>query len=133
MKTERVGLDAAGLARRWRVSYAVACGLVKTELALQTAFGVAARGVRWPGLFVISGYRSRPVESELNPGNTALASLHLRCPSLAVDVRVGNLPASSTPRELFAAVGTVWKATTGGRWGGDFEPPDVNHLDLPGA
>lgn len=51
--------------------------------------------------------------------------------SLAVDVRVGNQPASTTPVEFFAWLGTIWKRVTpGGRWGGDFTEPDVNHYDL---
>ena len=133
MRTERVGVDSVGLQRRWRISYDVACGLVRTELALQLEFGVAARGLRWPGLFVVSGHRSRPVESELNPGEPAATrSLHLRCPALAVDLRVGNVPASGTPRALWELVAVNWKQITGGRWGGDFDPPDPNHFDIPG-
>lgn len=90
----------------------------------------SAEGVRfivWPGLFVISGFRTRAAQAEINP--SAPNSLHTRCPSLAVDLRVGDLAASSTPRDVWAFLGGIWK-TLGGRWGGDFSDEDLNHFDL---
>jgi hypothetical protein len=44
---------------------------------------------------------------------------------------VGDLPASTTPREVWGALGGEWKRLIlGARWGGDFTEPDVNHFDL---
>ena len=87
----------------------------------------SAEGVRWPGIFIISGYRSPNLQAQVNPA--ASRSRHMFCPSLAADLRVGNLPASTTPTEFWAFLGTIWK-TMGGRWGGDFRTPDVNHFDI---
>jgi len=48
---------------------------------------------------------------------------------MAADLRVGDTPASTTPTEVWAFLGTLWKAL-GGRWGGDFRPePDYNHFE----
>lgn len=67
---------------------------------------------------------------ELNPSEPpATQSLHLECPSLAVDVRVGNQPASLTDPTVWAFVGLEAEAL-GLRWGGRFDPPDWNHFDL---
>lgn len=69
---------------------------------------------------------------ELSPGvPAATQSLHLEVPALAADLRVGNAPASTTDPSVWAYVGVLWKVLTGGRWGGDFNPPDWNHVDLP--
>jgi len=87
----------------------------------------SAQGLRWPGLFVISGYRSSRVQASVNP--LAPNSLHTRCPSLAADLRVGDIPASLTPFEWWELLGGIW-GTLGGRWGGRFTPPDLNHFDL---
>ena len=87
----------------------------------------STQGFRWPGLFVISGYRSRGLQAEINP--LAPNSLHTRCPSLAADLRVGDIPASVTPFEFWAFLGQIWERF-GGRWGGRFTPPDLNHFDL---
>lgn len=107
------------------------------DLELWARCNLAPCGVRWPGLYVISGYRSRPVESSLSPDSSpATRSLHMarrdgRPASLAVDLRVGNQPASVTPREIWGALATGWKLVApGGRWGGEFTDPDVNHFDL---
>lgn len=60
-----------------------------------------------------------------------MAAVDGRPAALAVDLRVGNQPASVTPVEIFGALGSLWKAIVpGGRWGGDFDPPDVNHFDM---
>ena len=87
----------------------------------------SSQGFRWPGLWIISGFRSRRLQSRINP--SAEKSRHSFCPSLAADLRVGDLPASTTPTEFWAFLGTLWKAM-GGRWGGDFRTPDVNHFDM---
>jgi len=55
-------------------------------------------------------------------------SLHVRCPSLAADLRVGDMPASTTP-DFWRFLGPIWKAM-GGRWGGDFQTPDPNHFAI---
>ena len=87
----------------------------------------SAEGLRWPGIFVISGHRSAARQAEINP--TVPRSLHTQCPSLAADLRVGDTPASTTATEVWSFLGTLWKAI-GGRWGGDFRPePDFNHFE----
>lgn len=89
----------------------------------------AAEGLRWGGLWIISGYRSPQSQAELNP--LAPDSLHTTCPAMAVDLRVAGSPASTTPFEFWAWLGTKWKMM-GGRWGGDFSRRDPNHFDLLG-
>lgn len=60
-----------------------------------------------------------------------MATLDGRPASLAVDLRVGDIPAGVTPLELFGFLATGWKLIVpGGRWGGDFKRPDVNHYDM---
>jgi len=88
---------------------------------------VSASGFRWPGLSIISGYRTFELQAVLNPD--APNSLHTRCPSLAADLRVGDFAASTTPDALWALLGRIW-GQLGGRWGGTFSPPDPNHFDL---
>ena len=87
----------------------------------------AAEGLRWPGLWIISGHRTRARQLSINP--SAPNSLHTRCPSLAADLRVGDQPASITTAEIWTFVGRIWESF-GGRWGGRFTPPDLNHFDL---
>lgn len=87
-------------------------------------------GIRWPGIYIYQGWRRFPVQSDLNPdAPIATQSRHLPCPALAVDLRVGNAPASFTPIELWTALGLAWERL-GGRWGGRFTPPDQNHFDV---
>ena len=85
----------------------------------------AGQGLRFPGLFVISGFRTKAAQFDLNP--LVPDSLHTRCPALAVDLRVGDFPASTTPAEIWGVLGRLWKGL-GGSWGGDFSPPDLNHF-----
>lgn len=99
--------------------------LVSLEARAHELF--SAEGIRWPGIFIISGYRSRTLQARLNP--TVPQSKHTLCPSLAADLRVGDFAASLT-REIWPVLGTIWK-TMGGRWGGDFRQPDPNHFELP--
>jgi len=113
------------LSRRWVLAPQVAGMVVALDEWAANQF--AAQGLRWPGLFVISGFRSRILQAEVNP--LAEASLHTRCPSLAVDLRVGDIPASLTTVETWAFLGFRWQ-TMGGRWGGRFTPPDNNHFDV---
>jgi hypothetical protein len=87
----------------------------------------SAEGLRWPGIYLISGFRSRARQVDVNP--LVPTSLHTRCPSMAGDLRVGDTPASTTAVEVWAFLGAIWKAL-GGRWGGDFRPePDLNHFE----
>ena len=125
LRSERVTTDACGLSRRWIIHPQLAGMLVRTEQWLAQIF--AAEGLRWPGLFVVSGWRSASTQAQVNPANPT--SKHRWCPSVAADLRIGDLPASTTPRELWAIVGTLWKAQ-GGRWGGDFRDPDDNHFEM---
>ena len=84
----------------------------------------ASEGLRWPGLWIISGFRTPSLQLELNP--SVPNSFHTTCPSLAVDLRVADLPASTTP-EFWNFLGPIWKSL-GGTWGGDFNDP--NHFDF---
>jgi len=99
--------------------------LVALEAQATSIF--SAEGIRWPGIFIISGFRSAEKQAGVNP--FAPRSGHTYCPAVAADLRVGNLPASTTPIEFWRFLGSLWKAQ-GGRWGGDFTEPDVNHFDI---
>lgn len=126
-RVERIAnADACGLVRRWRIHPTVARMLVDVEEELTRDF--SAQGLRWPGLTIISGFRSRSRQLEINPD--VPTSLHTKCPALAVDLRVGSVPASATPFELWSVVGQAWKKR-GGTWGGTFRDPDPNHFSLP--
>jgi len=117
--------DACSLSRRWVLDIGLADMLLRLESRAASIF--SAEGLRWPGLFIISGHRSRARQAIVNP--TVPRSLHRQCPSLAADLRVGDTPASTTATEVWAFLGTIWKAL-GGRWGGDFRPqPDFNHFE----
>lgn len=117
--------DACALALRWRVHPELAEMLVTLDTWAGVQF--SQRNLVWPGLFVISGYRSPSVQSRTNPD--APNSRHTFCPALAVDLRIGDLPASSTAAELWAWLGRQW-AVMGGRWGGLFREYDPNHFDI---
>ena len=91
------------------------------------AAAFSAEGLRWPGIWIISGFRSPSEQARINP--LAPRSKHTRCPAVAADLRVGNLPASTTPVDLWRFLGQIWKGL-GGRWGGDFTPVDLNHFEL---
>lgn len=126
-RREYIGDDACGLSRRWLLAPDVSSALVGLE---RWARGHLASGrVRWPGLVIISGYRSEALQAQVNPA--APQSLHTRCPALAADLRVGDVPASLTPLEIWTALGRQW-TSQGLRWGGDFDPPDLNHFDAGG-
>lgn len=87
---------------------------------------LGSRRLRWPGLYIISGYRT-PEHNRSIGG--APNSFHTACPSLAVDLRIGPTPGIDT-FDIWAMLGGMWKLM-GGRWGGDFTPIDPNHFDLP--
>ena len=96
------------------------------ELERVAQDGFAAAGIHWPGLWIISGHRSKADQARINP--SVSQSFHTYCPALAVDLRVGNIAASITENEVWELLGDIWK-DMGGRWGGDFRTPDMNHFD----
>jgi len=100
---------------------------------------IARAGLRWPGLWIISGWRSTTRQAEINPNSPD--SLHTRCPSLAAGLRGGHLPEFGGQNAIWELLGGRWKLV-GGRWGGDFTGPpgfkdisginrrEQNHFDL---
>lgn len=122
MPTGRVTDDYCSLSRQWRIAPSLARMVVALEARARDVF--SSQGVRWPGLWIISGFRSRTRQTAVNP--LAPDSRHTLCPALAVDLRVGNLPASTTPAEIWVVLGNLWKQL-GGRWGGEFGDP--NHFE----
>ena len=122
---ERVSRDACVLQRRWLLDPTLVSMLQALDgWASEQASRV---GVRWPGIFIISGHRSTASQARENPD--APASLHTRCPSLAADLRVGNVPASLSGGPVWDWLGARWQMM-GGRWGGRFSVRDENHFDL---
>ena len=122
---QRVSADSArGLARRWLLDPCLAEAVVLAEEILQRA---TSTGVCWPGLFVISGHRTAAEQTRVNP--TQPNSLHRRCPSLAVDLRVGDIAASLTPLPIWQEVAFVFESL-GVLWGG---PTDQNHFYRSGT
>ena len=125
MLPSAIGTDACSLARRWVLAPTLAKMVVELEGVAKDGF--AAAGIQWPGLWIISGQRSAAHQASLNP--FAPKSRHIECPSLAVDLRVGNVPASITQEEVWRILGDIWE-DMGGRWGGNFRTPDLNHFDV---
>ncbi len=125
--SERIPDDSCGLQRRWILDPTLADMLIALDQWAGRQFSAA--GFRWPGLHITSGFRSVRLQAEVNP--LAPASRHTACPSLAADLQVGDQPASITPPEFWAVLGTRWRQM-GGRWGGDFSPPDYFHFDITG-
>jgi len=122
---EPIGDDACGLARRWILDPTLAEMLVRLEAKARAEFD--ALGIRWPGLRIISGFRSSEHQAQLNPAVTQ--SYHTRCPSLAADLRLGADPPVGDLSNIWAIIGGMWELM-GGRWGGRFSTPDPNHFDL---
>jgi len=124
-----VGRDACDLSIRWKIDLNLARGLV--ALDEWAARKIRAPGIRWPGLFIISGFRT-PEQNRAAGG--APNSEHLECPAMAADLRVGTVEGIESS-ELWAILGNRWKLT-GGRWGGDFgwegspfpNPREWNHF-----
>lgn len=83
-------------------------------------------GVREEGipLMVISGRRSPLINNE---AGGAEKSLHLR--GLAFDVQVEGLTRDQLHPYFWRWLGEWWESL-GGRWGGRFSAPDVNHFDV---
>lgn len=124
-RSERVTPDdSCGLQRRWSIRADLANKIIELDAVADQQF--SAEGLRWPGLFIISGFRSAARQLEINP--SVPASKHTRCPAMAVDLRVGDLPASTTS-EFWPYLGQIWKRL-GGRWGGDFTDYDPNHFEV---
>jgi hypothetical protein len=133
-RSERILDDPCSLSARWTLDPSLARMLVQLEELARREF--SSEGLRWPGLFIISGYRSPSLQALVNPN--APGSLHTRCPSLAADLRVGDLAARATPSPVWELLGGIWMSL-GGQWGGLFEPDpdsvwyplaDLNHFDL---
>lgn len=124
----RIGQDACVLAVRWVVSPKLAEMLVNLERLANDRF--TSPPIYWPGLYIISGYRTQETQARLNPN--APNSRHIQCPSMAVDLRLGNIEGlrdAPGMSEVWAILGGMWELM-GGRWGGRFSTPDVNHFDL---
>jgi len=134
-RSERVDTtDACGLSRRWLLDPTLAQMLVDLNEMAERAYG--AERFSWPGLYIISGHRTRNEQEAVNPFSRQ--SYHRCCPALAVDLRVGDIPASSTPFSVWEELGLMWNSL-GGKWGGDLGAqggeitavtPDVNHFYL---
>lgn len=118
-----LGTDECATATRWSIDEQLAIRLHTLEEWARSNLGTD--DLPWPGIYIISGFRTRTEQEQLNP--FAPSSQHVRCPALAVDIRVGTLPASLTDLTVFAALGVAWEAL-GGRWGGRFRDPDPNHF-----
>lgn len=118
-----MGRDACRLANRWTLDLGLANMLVRLEEQASREFGRY-----WPGLFIISGYRTPAHNADVGG---APNSFHTRCPSLAADLRVGSV-AGRLPgdHEIWAILGGIWRLM-GGKWGGTFGDP--NHFDIGGV
>lgn len=82
----------------------------------------AARQAGVP-LVIISGRRSSTINREVGG---AERSLHLY--GFAFDTQVQGYTREQIPLAWWQALGVFWESM-GGRWGGRFNPPDVNHFD----
>ncbi len=127
LRPRRIEDDPCELARRWLLDATLAEMLVRLDRMARERF--AATGIGWPGLWIISGFRSKEDQARLNP--SAPQSLHTRCPSLAVDLRLGSSFEGRLPGDdsIWQILGGMWQFM-GGRWGGSFRDPDLNHFDL---
>jgi len=85
-------------------------------------------GFTWPGLYVISGYRTPSHNADVGGVPN---SFHTVCPSLAADLRVGSVAGLGSD-EVWAILGGMWRRM-GGKWGGTFRDPSPHHFDIGGA
>jgi len=120
----RVGHDSCKLANSWGLSISLAGMLVRLEEFAEREFNIIP-GFTWPGIYIFSGNRS--VAHNADVGGVE-DSFHIRCPSLAADIRVGNVAGLSSA-EVLAILGGKWRMM-GGRWGGTFSDPSPNHFDI---
>jgi len=141
------GETVCGLQGRWGIGASLARGIIElnewaTRQVASRRLGLPNRPrLEWPGLVIQSGSRPAPLVPQLDPtAPAALFSLHLQCPALAVDLRVGAAAASSTPIEVWAWLGRRWVGQSiFNRWGGDFTNcreqlglicvSEINHFD----
>lgn len=130
---QRLTDDACVLQRRWILDPHLVSLLQALDRWADER--IARTGLRWPGLFLVSGHRTEALQAEINPD--APQSLHRRCPALAVDLRVGSVEGIESD-SVWELLGGRWKLM-GGRWGGDFSPgkdifgvnrQEQNHFDL---
>jgi len=119
----RIGTDECALARRWKLQPALASKLV--ALSNQWKREIEKGGLGAPDLYVVSGYRTLDHNREIGGAED---SRHIRCPSEAVDLRVGNVVGIDN-LQVWQILGGMWRLR-GGRWGGTFADPDPNHFDL---
>jgi hypothetical protein len=96
------------------------------QLFLQPYAIAMVNGMREEGipLMIISGRRNASVNREVGG---AEASLHLR--GLAFDVQVEGFRREELHPYFWEQLGAWWESL-GGRWGGRFSLPDVNHFDV---
>lgn len=119
--------DACSLAGRWVLDPRLAELVV--EMVRRTQEKFTSEGLRWPDVYIISGYRTEESQSSIYDTDPTLGqipsrSCHTVCPALAVDLRLGNIewpPDSVVPGEwgAYAIMGGIWELM-GGRWGGRF-------------
>jgi len=123
--TPVAGNDSLCLQRQWNISADLADKLIRAEDLAAQSF--SSEGLCWPGVWIISGHRTREEQAEINPDFPN--SLHRRDPSVAVDILLGNLPGPEND-PLLAHFAIFWKALFG-RWGFDaYGPAEQNHFDL---
>lgn len=121
----RLDADQCGLLTPpWSLDPTLASMLVRLEDTAHRAF--SNLNLPWPGIRIISGHRT-PDANKAARG--VPQSLHLLCPSLAADLRFGNTGIDLSEEQFWQWLGAHW-LTMGGRWGGNFSKPDVNHFDL---
>jgi len=127
---EPIGADSCRLSERWVLDLMLAEMLVNLNGFFEQSF--TSSGLRWPGIWIQSGFRTPAHQATLD--SPATSSLHTRCPAMAADLRLGGLHARITAPETWAALGGKWKLM-GGRWGGDFKDdqhpgPGVNLREM---
>lgn len=127
-----VGKDACALAQQWGLDQRLAENIVRLEAMAVQRFRVPGTAIQWPGLFVISGFRTE-AENAVVGGSTG--SRHLRCPSLAIDLQMGSVEGVDSV-EVWQILGGMWEFNGWGRWGGRFSAPpgsvntrEMNHFD----
>lgn len=120
-----MGSDPCALADRWTLDPTLAGMLVRLQERVREEFRRAGSPYPFPDIYVISGFRTPAHNADVGGVPN---SLHTRCPSMAVDIRVGSV-AGLQNNEILAILGGIWRLM-GGRWGGSFRDPDPPHFDL---
>ena len=119
----RVGTDACTIEVGWDLQPRLADMLVRMQEHFTAAF--QRSGIPFPQIWIISGRRTPAHNAEIGG---APDSRHVRCPSEAVDLRIGSIRGLDS-REIWSMLGGWWELN-GGRWGGRFTKMDPNHFDL---